>query len=175
VSLAGRIGLFAFVAFLGGVTGYLISAPDRSSAVADIDVSGILNATLPDLTGKPRTIGDWRGKVLVINFWATWCSPCLEEIPHFVRLQRRFGDRGLQFVGIAVEDRKKVHAFAREHEINYPVLIGQLSASKLSIAAGNRRGGLPHTLVLDRSGQVISQHFGGLSEKTLEPIIKKLL
>ena len=165
-----------FVAFLGGVTGYLLSAPARYAAVNDdADASGILEATLPDLTGTPQTIGSWRGKVLVINFWATWCSPCLEEIPHFVRLQRRFGDRGLQFVGIAVEDREKVRAFARDQEINYPILIGQLTAIELSKAAGNTRGGLPHTLVLDRSGQVISQHYGGLNEKVLEPIIKKLL
>jgi len=172
VSRAGQITLFVLVALLAGVTGYLLSAPDRPG---EADATSILAATLPDLSDTPQTIGNWKGKVLVINFWATWCSPCLKEIPHFVRMQRRLGGRGLQFVGIAIDDRDKVQAFVRKHEINYPIMFGQLDAIELSKLAGNKRGGLPYTLVLDRSGEVVSQHYGGLDEEALEPIIAKLL
>lgn len=172
MSRAGQFSLFLLVAFVAGGAGFFLSTPNRTGPA---DATGILASTLPDLSGTPQTLANWRGKVLVINFWATWCPPCLEEIPHFVRLQQRLGKRGLQFVGIAVDDRDRVAAFVRQYQINYPILIGQLNAIELSEMAGNKRGGLPYTLVLDRSGDVVEQYYGGLDETLLEPIIKELL
>ena len=169
---AFQILLFVSVMLVAGVGGYLLSAPPRPGAV---DTEPMLEAALPDLSGVSRQIGHWKGKVLVVNFWATWCPPCLEEIPHFVRLQERFGDQGLQFVGIAIDEVDKVRAFARKYAINYPIMIGQADAIELSRTAGNKAGGLPYTLILDRSGEVVSQHYGGLDEQTLVPIFEKLL
>ncbi len=167
-----QISLFVGVTLLAGIAGYRLSAPDRPSAV---NASGVLAATLPDLDGVPQSIAHWKGKVLVVNFWATWCPPCLEEIPIFVRLQRQMGGQGLQFVGIAIDERDKVADFAHRNAINYPIMIGQLDAIELSKQAGNDRGGLPYTLVLDRSGQVVSRHYGGLTEQTLLLIVAELL
>ena len=169
---AFQILLFVSVMLVAGVGGYLLSAPPRPGAV---DTEPMLEASLPDLSGVSRQIGHWKGKVMVVNFWATWCPPCLEEIPHFVRLQERFGDQGLQFVGIAIDEVDKVRAFARKYAINYPIMIGQADAIELSRTAGNKAGGLPYTLILDRSGEVVSQHYGGLDEQTLMPIFEKLL
>jgi len=167
-----RIVFLVTVMAAAGIAGYLLSAPNR---FGEVDASRVLAATLPDLSGAPRTIGSWKGKVLVINFWATWCAPCLEEIPHFVRLQRQLGEQGLQFVGIAIDEPDKVAAYARRNAMNYPIMVGQFDAIELSKTAGNKAGGLPYTLVLDRSGRVISQHYGGLTEQTLKPIIAELL
>lgn len=167
-----QIALFVGVTLLAGIAGYWLSAPDRHS---DIDTGVVLAATLPDLDGVPQSISHWRGKVLVVNFWATWCAPCLEEIPIFVRLQRQLGEQGLQFIGIAIDERDKVVDFAQRNAINYPIMVGQLDAIELSKKAGNERGGLPYTLILDRSGQVVSQHYGALSEQALMPIVAKLL
>jgi len=167
-----RLALFVIVGLLAGGTGYWLSAPDRPGAA---DAERILAASLPDLSKKPQAIGNWVGKVLVVNFWATWCAPCREEIPHFVRMQSRLGARGLQFIGVAIDNHDKVRSFAADFGINYPILVGQLDAMELSKLAGNKRGGLPYTLVLDRSGDVVSQHYGALSEETLEPIVEKLL
>jgi len=172
MSRAVQILLFVSVMMVAGVGGYLLSAPPRPGAV---DTGPMLQASLPDLSGAPQQIGNWKGKVLVVNFWATWCPPCLEEIPHFVRMQERFGGQGLQFVGIAIDEADKVRAFARKQMINYPIMIGQMDAIELSKTAGNKAGGLPYTLVLDRSGAVVSQHYGGLDEQILLPIIDKLL
>lgn len=172
MSRAVQILLFVSVMMVAGVGGYFLSAPPRPGAV---DTGPMLQASLPDLSGAPQQIGNWKGKVLVVNFWATWCPPCLEEIPHFVRMQERLGGQGLQFVGIAIDEADKVRAFARKQMINYPIMIGQMDAIELSKTAGNKAGGLPYTLVLDRSGAVVSQHYGGLDEQILLPIINKLL
>ena len=167
-----QISLFVGLTVLAGIAGYRLSVPDR---VADVDVSRVLAATLPDLEGAQQSIAIWKGKVLVVNFWATWCPPCLEEIPIFVRLQQQMGPQGLQFVGVAIDEPAKVVDFARRNAINYPILIGQLDAIELSKTAGNERGGLPYTLVLDRSGRVVSQHYGALTEQELVPIIAEML
>ena len=169
---AVQVLLFVIVVLAAGIAGFLLSAPNR---LGEVDASHVLEATLPDIAGVPQSIGGWKGKVLVINFWATWCPPCLEEIPLFVRLQRQMGEQGLQFVGIAIDEPDKVRAFARDNAINYPIMIGQLDAIELSRTAGNDSGGLPYTLILDRSGRVISQHYGGLTEQKLKPIIAELL
>ena len=167
-----RAALFLLVVLVAASAGYMLSAP---GGTGDVDARRVLAAALPDLAGEPRTIGDWKGEVLVVNFWATWCPPCREEIPHFVRMQRELGPRGLQFVGIAVDEKEKVRRFVGEHAVNYPILIGQLDAVELSKMAGNDRGGLPYTLVFDRTGRVVSQHSGRLDEQKLRPLVEELL
>lgn len=93
----------------------------------------------------------------------------------FVRLQRKMGQEGLQFVGIAVDQHDKVAQFVAKHGINYPIVIGQLDAIKLAESAGNESGGLPYTLVFDRQGRVVNRLYGGLTEQKLKPMIEKLL
>ena len=167
-----QVLLFVVVTLVAAVGGYLISGP---SHMGKIDADRVLDATFPDLSGKPHKIGNWKGKVLVVNFWATWCPPCLEEIPIFVRLQREMGQQGLQFVGIAVDQSANVAQFVANNAVNYPVMIGQLDAIKVAELAGNQSGGLPYTLVFDRQGHVVSRHYGGLTEGELRPILQKLL
>lgn len=172
MSRAVQITLFAAVAAIALAAGFFLNPATRPGKA---DAAAILDARLPDLTGRLQPIGQWRGKVLVVNFWATWCPPCLEEIPEFVRMQSRYESAGLQFVGIAIDDADKVSAFVAAHRVNYPVLVGNIDAIELSRQAGNSRGGLPYTLVIDRGGRVRSQTAGGLREATLVPIIEPLL
>lgn len=124
----------------------------------------ILASRLSDLEGAPRTLSAFRGHILVVNYWATWCPPCREEIPMFVRLQKEFADKNVQFVGIAIDQADKVREFAREIQISYPLLIGGMDALDLSRQAGNKAGVLPYTLVLDRGGQIVASLVGGLTE-----------
>ena len=113
--------------------------------------------------------------MLVVNFWATWCAPCREEIPVFIRLQARHAARGLQFVGIAIDQRDKVESFAREFAMNYPVLLGGMDMVELSRRAGNRLGALPFTIVMNRAGTIVSVQLGIVKETTLEPMLQELL
>jgi thiol-disulfide isomerase/thioredoxin len=102
-------------------------------------VGRVLKAQLADVKGASRSLEQWRGSVLVVNYWATWCAPCREEIPVFVRLQERYGSRGLQFVGIAIDQPDKVAEFAREFNINYPLLLGGWKRSSCCARWGTGR------------------------------------
>lgn len=139
------------------------------------DASALLALSLPDAAGKEQSIGQWRGKVVVVNFWATWCAPCREEMPEFVRAQTEFGSRGLQFVGIAVDQADKVDQFAKDLGLNYPTLIGGYGAVELSKTLGNRLAALPFTIIVDRQGQVVHTQLGPLKPSQLRSIVSKLL
>lgn len=130
---------------------------------------------LPDLNGQTQGIGQWRGSVVVVNFWATWCAPCREEIPILISLQDKYGAQGVQFVGIAIDQRDKVAAFAREFKINYVILLGGLESIDLARQVGNRVGALPFTVVVDRNGRIVSRELGKVKEAELERLVLSLL
>ncbi|WP_413438233.1 TlpA family protein disulfide reductase [Sulfuriferula sp. GW1] len=174
--------LFALIGLLALGGGYYAYQHNRaqsapvSAAVDSSDASATLfKAGFKDLAGIRQPLSQWRGKVLVVNFWATWCPPCRTEIPEFIKLQTKYGAQGLQFVGIAIDETAKVQAFSDQMGMNYPVLVGDLDAVALSQATGNRLGGLPYTLILDRTGKVVATELGGLSTAKLEAILKPLL
>ena len=139
------------------------------------DASALLALSLPDTNGKSQSLGQWRGKVLVVNYWATWCGPCREEMPEFVRAQRDLGPKGLQIVGIAIDQPAKVIEFAKELGLNYPALIGSYDAVDIAKPLGNRLAALPFTVVLDRTGQVAHTQFGPLKPEQLRTIVNALL
>jgi len=171
VKRVGGITLLV-VAAVALAAGFLLHPWNRGAPPEPGDVAGLMAASLPDMEGKSQALAQWRGKVLVVNFWATWCSPCLEEIPEFVRMQDKLGNQGLQFVGIAIDNVAKVREFATKYRMNYPVLIGEMEAIELARAAGNEFGGLPFTVVVDRKGRLIGTELGGLNEEKLTALIK---
>jgi thiol-disulfide isomerase/thioredoxin len=144
-------------------------------APGEVRLAEVWDGRLVDLAGKAQALRQWQGKVLVLNFWAPWCPPCREEIPDFIRLQQRHGEAGLQFVGVALDDPDKVAAFVDETGINYPILLGGDAGAALSMAAGNRLGGLPFTVVFDRRGDAVATLTGGVTEARLEAIVRPLL
>ncbi|PCH62929.1 MAG: redoxin [Gammaproteobacteria bacterium] len=131
--------------------------------------------TLPDIDGIQRTVSTWDGKVLVLNFWASWCEPCLREIPAFVDLQNTYGEQDLQFVGIAVEDIQPVREFLDVIPINYPILVHPRDTIPVAEAYGNEFGILPYTVILNRDGEIAHTQLGAISHEEAEEIIKTLL
>ena len=160
------------VAAVALAAGFWLHPWNRGASPDSGGVARLMAASLPDMEGKSQALAQWQGKVLVVNFWATWCSPCLEEIPQFVRMQEKLGNQGLQFVGIAVDNVAKVREFAAKYRMNYPVLIGEMDAIELARTAGNEFGGLPFTVVMDRKGRLIGTEIGGLNEEKLTALIK---
>ena len=117
----------------------------------------------------------WRGKVMIVNFWATWCAPCREEMPEFIKAQQALGPKGLQIVGIAVDQPDKVRQFAAEIGLNYPTLVGGFGAMELSKTLGNTVMALPFTVVVDRSGAIAHTQLGVLKPDKLDTIVRQLL
>lgn len=155
---------------------------DTSAAApaSQLSGSGVLGQPrpdfrLPDIEGQVRSISEWDGKVLVVNFWATWCPPCRKEMPAFIELQEQYADKGLQFVGIAIDEKDKVIDFSDTYGVNYPMLVGDLDAIKLGKAYGNRFGALPYTVIIDRGGNIRFTQRGELPRDIAEAEIKKLL
>jgi thiol-disulfide isomerase/thioredoxin len=141
----------------------------------EVSAAAIQSARFTDGEGQPRTLGQFAGKTVVVNFWATWCTPCREEMPRFVELQDRYGARGLQFVGVAIDQADKVRAFADEIHLNYPSLIGGYGAIELSRTLGNGLGALPFTVVVDRSGAIVHTQLGPVKDAQLRSMIDQLL
>lgn len=170
---ARRAVLFAAIGGAAVAAGYGVH---RWRGASNSDpAAAILASRLTTLDGAEQPLSDFLGRVLVINYWATWCGPCREEIPIFVRLQRDYGDKGLQFVGIAIDQAEKVRGFAAEFQINYPLLLGGVEAIDLSRRAGNKAGVLPYTLIVDRSGRTVAGLVGGISEASLRTQLTSLL
>ena len=162
---------FALVAALALAAGIGFALYDRTPP----DASKLLGLTLPDAAGQPQAVAQWQGKVVAVNFWATWCGPCREEMPGFVRVQAEYGPKGLQIVGIAIDNADKVQQFSKELGLNYPALIGGYSAMDLSKDLGNSLLALPFTVVLDRQGKVAYTHLGPVKPDRFRRIVAKLL
>ncbi|MEM9057745.1 MAG: TlpA disulfide reductase family protein [Pseudomonadota bacterium] len=125
--------------------------------------------TLNDHTGKPRSLTEWDGDLVLVNFWATWCGPCRREIPMLTALQSEFGDKGLQVVGIAIDEAEPVSDYIKEVGINYPVLVGEQAAIDAAEAYGATVTALPLTAIVGRSGEVAHVYLGELHrEQALE-------
>lgn len=170
-----RVALYAFVALIALGAG-LWASSSRQTAVPSVNSAQVLWAlSLPDLNNQPQRLEQWRGKVVVVNFWATWCEPCRKEIPLFVKMQEKHAAKGLQFVGISIDQVDKTSEFARNFKINYPTLIGTFDAVEVSQKAGNQRRGLPFTVILDRKGQIAATELGGVTQEKLDALIAPLL
>ncbi len=137
--------------------------------------SGGQTIRLPDLAGEMRSLADWRGQIVVLNFWATWCPPCRREIPALIELHEAWSDRSVHVVGVAIDDKAKVVDYVDEIGINYPVLVGETDAIALARAYGNQVGALPYTVVLDRQGSIVERHKGEITRDEAEAIIRSAL
>lgn len=160
------------------MVGQLEKPPEVSQTVAagsSATPSVIYATSFPDLTGKPQSLGQWSQQLLVINFWASWCPPCLAEMPIFTRLQDKYGAKGLQIVGIAADSSANAAKFAEKLKINYPVLADESNAIAFSKRTGNRLGLLPYTIVLSAKGEVVLTKLGVVEEAEFSALIEKYL
>ena len=128
--------------------------------------------TLTDIDGKKLTLSDYKGKVVLLDFWATWCTPCREEIPHFVEMQQKFGSQGFQVIGISMDDdAKPVKKFLQDYRINYPLAVGD---DKLAQSFGGILG-LPVNFLIDRDGRIAKKYLGATNVSVFDKDVGDLL
>ncbi|MFM7483753.1 MAG: TlpA disulfide reductase family protein [Burkholderiaceae bacterium] len=135
----------------------------QPSAPADTAVAALMQVSMKDSGGKQRKMSEWQGKVLLLNFWATWCPPCVSEMPELVALQNELAGKNLQVVGIGIDSPSNIREFAEKHQITYPLLLGGLEGSELSRQFGNQSGGLPFTILIGPDGSVRQTYMGRLN------------
>jgi thiol-disulfide isomerase/thioredoxin len=135
--------------------------------------AAVLATSFPDMEGRPQALGQWQGKLLFINFWATWCGPCKEEMPIFDAIFRENALKGVQIVGIAADSSDKVRQFQMQTPVSYPLLPDSNGALAFSRRMGNRLGMLPHTLVFSPKGELLLNKMGQLSKDEMELIVRE--
>jgi peroxiredoxin len=124
---------------------------------------------LPDIAGQTRSLDEWRGRLLLLNFWASWCAPCREEMPLLDRTQLRLAGRGLQIVGIAADNPVATKTFLAHAPVRYPILVDDPDHGRdVSIDYGNARSVLPYTVLIGRDGRLLARHSGNFSENSLD-------
>jgi cytochrome c biogenesis protein CcmG/thiol:disulfide interchange protein DsbE len=170
--IATGIALLATTVLLLGKNETQLAPAPVSYAAPSAELSGAAPAfTLVDVNGKSVSLADFKGKVVILDFWATWCPPCKREIPDFIKLQSEYGSKGVQIVGIALDQPGKVEAFVKDNGMNYPVLMGtnEVAASYGGVEA------IPTTFIIDKSGKIVTKYEGFRPKETFESQIKKLL
>jgi thiol-disulfide isomerase/thioredoxin len=150
-----------------GIAGFLVG-PGLLRLAGDEAGEALRAASFPDLQGRPRRLAEWKGQVLVCNFWATWCAPCREEIPLLVAARAKYAPFGVEMVGIAIDNAAKVRDFVDALKIPYPILLAGSAGLDLMRKLGNSAGGLPYTIVTDREGDPTHRKLGALNQAELD-------
>ncbi|MFA7665671.1 MAG: TlpA disulfide reductase family protein [Burkholderiaceae bacterium] len=166
----GTVGVIA--GGLGALTAWRRYAPGSP----DVEATELLFAlNLPDAQGAPIGVGQWRGQPMVVNFWATWCAPCVEEMPELSELQSAYGPRGLQIIGLGIDSPDNIRKFSVERPVVYPLLVAGAGGSELTRRFGNQAGGLPYTVVVDRNGRITRRIIGRFRYADLRDAIEAVV
>lgn len=168
--------LLLITAVLALMGGYWIAQsmrpPEQATTTLTYGGGELIDFTLPDVEGKKRSLHEWRGKIIVLNFWATWCPPCREEIPLFISLQKKHSADDLQVIGVAIDTLTAVMVYRQSVRINYPILIGDDNTLDLVARYGNRMGSLPYTVIIDRNGSIVARKLGEITQLELDSLIE---
>ena len=169
------LGLGALALGFGGFGAWMAA---RRYSLGDADAAAIAllhGLTLPDAASRPVALADLRGRPMLVNFWATWCPPCVEEMPELSGFDAEFRARGLQIVGIGIDSASNIREFSDKTPMSYPLLVAGASGLELVRRLGNTSGALPFTVIVDRAGQVTWRTLGRFRTAELRAAILKIL
>ena len=148
------------------------TSPSNSNATSS---ALFFAATLPNENGVNTALSQYKGKIIVLNFWATWCPPCREEMPELSKLQQAYKAQDVVVIGIAIDELSLVKEFSVAEPVNYPLFADEDSGMQLAAAMGNDKGVLPYTVIINRDGIVTNTFFGRISQALLSEHLQKLI
>jgi peroxiredoxin len=158
-------GATAALALAGGAAlRHWIERPDTAT---DTAVEQLFSASYEDADGRLQPLAQWRGRLLVLNFWATWCAPCVEEMPELQAVQDAFASRHVTIVGLAIDSASKVRRFRDDLKLRLPLLVAGAGGSELARSLGNPSGALPYTVLIAPSGKLVHRKLGRIREAEL--------
>lgn len=166
--LAGYAVLATAFTVMGAV------AAVKQEAAAPATATALYAQSLNDLAGKPQALSQWKGKPLLINFWASWCGPCVQEMPELSALAAKDGGKRFNVIGIGIDSPSNLVAFAAKTKVAYPLYVGGMSATDLARGLGNANGGLPYTVLIGADGKVRKTYLGRLKFDQLQADLAKL-
>lgn len=172
MGLSRRVLVAAGLATSAGA-GILLALRQRGipAGTGPADLGDLPEIVLNDLAGQPRSLHEWRGRILLVNFWATWCAPCRREMPLLQALQDGRSPERLQVIGIAIDRQDPVQRFIAETGVSYPILIGQQDAMAAAELFGSAFGALPFSVLVAPGGAILALHTGELGLADLEYMI----
>ena len=140
---------------------------DAGSEKVPLETAALFAQSFDDADGHLQPMNQWQGRLLVVNFWATWCAPCIEEMPDLQRVQAEYAERGVTTVGVAIDNASAVKRFRDEQNIALPLLVAGAAGTELVRQLGNASGALPYTVLVDRGGSVVQSKLGRLQASEL--------
>jgi len=175
-----KLSFIALMLGLGfGIFYYFLKPADAPSALNEgaekFSTQPFFAAKLPNENGVNQLLSQYKGKIIVLNFWATWCPPCREEMPELSQLQQQYQNKNVVVLGIAVDEVGLVKAFTQATPVGYPLVADENAGMDLAITLGNDKGILPYTVIIDANGRVIQTFFGRISKPLLEHALAPLL
>lgn len=170
-----RLLISLLVLAAAGFFVYRMLEPTQGNVPAASGVPALYAATFPDQDGKAQALSQWRGKIVLVNFWATWCPPCKEEMPELSEFQEKYHGSNVVVLGISTDDVVKIREFSKTSPTRYPLLAGDFEAMALAESLGNSKGVLPFSVLIGPDEGILRIYFGRLDMKKLEQDVKTLI
>ncbi len=171
-SPAGAILLFTLIA---AATAYFSTDTAVEKTASESPTAAFFATTLPDENGEPQALSQWQGKVVVLNFWATWCAPCREEMPELSELHTEYQDQNVVVLGVALDEIDAIKEFTTETPVSYPIFSAEDTGGVIAANLGNDKSALPYTVIIQSDGSIANTYFGRISKALLEETLVKIL
>ncbi len=164
-----------FAALFVGIGIYFGMKRHEPAPPASTAVGALMQLSMPDAEGQQRKLSEWQGKLILLNFWATWCPPCVSEMPELSALQSELGQKNLQVIGIGIDSPSNIRDFAKKYQISFPLLVGGMDGTAASKQFGNDTGGLPFSVLIAPDGSVRKTYMGRLDMQKVRADLDNLL
>jgi len=171
------LGFGALGAYFGLDKKPQATPPGASTAAAPAPAGpaqALFAQTLPDAAGKQQALAQWRGKALLVNFWAPWCAPCVQEMPELSALQQEYAGKSLQIIGVGIDSPSNIAQFAAKLNVAYPLYVAGMGGTDLMRLFDNNAGSLPYTVLIGADGQIKKTYLGRLKFEQLRADLKSM-